>query len=168
VTRVYAAPSKQQFSTRLATVHIYLVNVGLGGASRGFLGYVEVHAAHLLVHPGHHSRAGFGWGGQRNTATNRQAGHSPAPGPNEQGLTLFLYLRSAVTKIELAYLPIVRYGPIRLMFWIRDLFYIRPCLQLGGPAAARQLACSREIWTWTVICQAGKLIDGVYRPSLMV
>jgi hypothetical protein len=31
-----------------------------------------------------HMRAVFGWGGQRNTATNRQTRQSPAPGINEQ------------------------------------------------------------------------------------
>jgi hypothetical protein len=34
------------------------VDVRLGGEYRGFLGYVEVHAAHLLAYSGHH---GHGW-----------------------------------------------------------------------------------------------------------
>jgi hypothetical protein len=58
MTRAHAAPSNQQVLTRLATDCAHLVNVRLGGEFRGFLAYVELHAAHLLLYSGHH---GQGW-----------------------------------------------------------------------------------------------------------
>jgi hypothetical protein len=53
VTRLYASPSKQHALIRLATVHIYMVDVRLGGKSCGFRGHFEVHANHSFAYPVH-------------------------------------------------------------------------------------------------------------------
>jgi hypothetical protein len=60
---------------------------------------------------GRTSRAVFGWGANGTQPPTARQGTAQRRNPTQQGLTLFLYLRPAVTKIELAYLPIAKSSP---------------------------------------------------------